>query len=65
MGNVSFNNLDAVREDFGIDEVIDITITTDIEVSLNTVVKYNNVLYKIIKAIPRDSHNFLIGTKWS
>lgn len=65
MGNVNFNNLDAIREDYGIDERIDVTITVHEEIGLNTVVKYDDVLYKIVKAIPSDSHNLLVGTKWS
>lgn len=64
-GNVNFNNLEVVRQDYGIEEEIDITITLHDDIGVNTVVKYDDVLYKIVKAIPRDSHNLLVGKKWS
>jgi hypothetical protein len=64
-GNVSFDNLEVVRQDFGIDEEVDITVTLHDDIGVNTIVKYDDVLYKIVKAIPSDSHNLLVGTKWS
>jgi tryptophanase len=64
-GNISFDNLEQVREKYGIDEDIDIRISTHEDKPLGTIVGYDNVLYKIVGRIPSDSHNLLLGTKWS
>jgi hypothetical protein len=65
LGNVSFDNLEQVREAYGIDEKIDIRISTHEDKPLGTIVGYDGVLYKIVGKIPSDSHNLLLGTKWS
>jgi hypothetical protein len=64
-GNVRFDNLAQLQEDYGIKDVIDIAVTTNDNVEVGSVVKYDNVLYKISKAIPFDSHKLLIGNIWS
>lgn len=64
-GNVAFDNLEQARVDYGITEEVNIKISTHENTALGTIVKYNNVLYKIVGKIPSDSHNMLIGTKWS
>lgn len=64
-GNVRFSNLAQLQEDYGIKEVIDIAVTTGDTVEVGSVVKYDDVLYKISKVIPFDSHNLLIGNIWS
>ena len=64
-GNVRFNDLALLQEDYGLKEVIDIAITTDEDVEVGTIIEYGGETYKVIKAIPFDSHNFLIGKLWS
>ena len=63
-GNVRFDNLAELQEDYGLEEVIDISITTDTDIEVGTIVGYDDVLYRVMKAIPFDSHNLLIGKKW-
>lgn len=63
-GNVAFDNLAEIQQNYGIEEEIDITISTHEEVELGSLVGYDSVLYKIIRAIPLDSHNLLMGKKW-
>jgi hypothetical protein len=60
-GNVQFKDLGILQRDYGIADAIDIAITTDESISAGAVLKYGNVFYKVIKAIPKDSHNLLIG----
>jgi hypothetical protein len=65
LGNVGFENLEQAREDYGIEERIDIKISTQEDKSLGSILGYDGVLYKIVKRIPSDSHNLLFGKKWS
>ncbi len=65
LGNVRFSNLEEIRENYGIRERIDIAITTDEEVDLGSIWEYRNKHYRIVQAIPNDSHNFLVGQIWS
>jgi hypothetical protein len=64
-GNVQFNKLDLIKEQYGLDEDIDISITTSEEIGVGSIVGYNGVHYSIIRAIPNDSHNLLLGEIWS
>lgn len=64
-GNVRFDNLAQIQEDYGIKEAIDIAITTDEDVLLGSVLGYNGKKFKVISAIPYDSHNLILGSKWS
>lgn len=65
LGNVRFSNLEEIRENYGIRERIDIAITTDEEVDLGSIWEYRDRYYRIVQAIPNDSHNFLVGQIWS
>lgn len=65
LGNVRFSNLEEIRENYGIRERIDIAITTDEEVALGSIWGYRDRYYRIVQAIPNDSHNFLVGQIWS
>lgn len=65
LGNVRFSNLEEIREAYGIRENIDIAITTDEEVALGSIWEYKDRYYRIVKAIPNDTHNFLVGQIWS
>lgn len=64
LGNVRFDNLAQVQEDYGLEENVDITVTTNSTVGLGEIIEYEGVEYKVINSIPYDSHNLLIGTKW-
>lgn len=64
LGNVQFGNLEQYREEFGIEEKIDISVTTDYEVKTNDIVEYRGIWYRIVKAIPYDSHYLLIGRNY-
>jgi hypothetical protein len=64
-GNVRFDNLAQIQEDFGLDEDVDIIITTDEELELGNVIEYGGIEYRVISAIPYDSHNLIAGMKWS
>lgn len=61
MGNVRFDNLAHIQEDYGIQEVVDIVISTHESIANGQLIEYDNVLYKIIRAIPYDSHIMLFG----
>lgn len=64
-GNVAFDNLEQMREDYGIKEEVNIKISTHKDIALGTVIGYENALYKIVGKIPSDSHIILLGQKWS
>jgi len=64
-GNVYFTNLEEVRQDYGIEEQIDVVISTHEEIEAGVIVGYGGKDYRVVKAIPRDSHNLLIGRSWS
>ena len=64
LGNVQFGNLEQYREEFGLEEKIDVSITTDYQVQVNDIVEYRGVWYRIIKSIPYDSHFLLIGRNY-
>jgi len=65
LGNVNFNNLAKVQEDYGIMDDVEMTITTDHEVGTEQIIGYLGEFYKVIKAIPYDSHYLLIAVTWS
>lgn len=64
-GNVNFSKLEKIQEDYGISEKIDIVITTDEDVELETILGYRGKQYKVIRSIPFDTHNLLFAQKWS
>lgn len=64
-GNVNFSNLKNVQENYGIQEEIDLTVTTDTAVAREQVIQYDNRLFKIIEAKKFDSHYLLIAKLWS
>ena len=64
MGNVRFNNLAQVQEDYGIEEAIDIAVTTDEDVANSSIIGYDGKTYKIVKVIPSDSHNLIVANLW-
>jgi hypothetical protein len=63
MANVNYSKLDEIKELYGIDESIDMTVTTNDDVAVGSVIKYADVFFEVIRAIPFDSHNLLIAQK--
>lgn len=63
MGNVRFDNLAQVQQDYGIEDVIDIIITTDEDVANGDILKYDSVYYRVVKAIPYDTHNMIVANR--
>ena len=65
-GNVSFSNCKKIQEEYGLDYEIDISITADIDtdVSVNDIIKYDNVFFNVTDVLPSDSHILIVATKW-
>ena len=65
-GNVSFSNCKSIQEEYGLDYEIDIAITSDITtiVFIDSIIKYNDVVYKVTDVLPSDSHILIVATKW-
>ncbi len=64
LGNVRFDDLERIQEDYGIKEQIDVIITTDETIVSGVICKYNDRFFEIVKVIPFDSHNLLAGKQW-
>lgn len=68
MGNVSFSNFKAIKEEYGLEYDIGIVITTSLEhkdkINLSTLVSYNDKTYEITDKIEKDSHLMLVGVIW-
>ena len=58
--NLNFSNFEQAQKDYGIADDIDMIVTTDEEVSETALIEYNNITYKILKLIVRDSHNYIL-----
>jgi hypothetical protein len=65
MGNVNFSNLEKLQLEYGLEDKVDVSITTSTNIPTNNIVSYGGFQYKIVKAMPFDTHYLLIGTKWS
>jgi len=65
-GNVSFSNCKKIQEEYGLDYEIDISITTylDTNISINDIIKYDNVIYNVTDVLLSDSHILIVATKW-
>ena len=64
-GNISFSKLDEVKEKYGLHEDVAAVVTTDADILNGDINSYNDIFYRVIKALPRDSHNMLILEEWS
>jgi tryptophanase len=62
--NVSFSSLDKVQEAYGVTDVIDVVLTTAQNVAVNSVIGYGGHKYKVIRAVPSDTHYTLLGQRW-
>lgn len=63
-GNVNFSNFKEIQEDYGLDYNIDISITTNEDIEINSLIEYQNVVYIVTDVIPSDSHYMVVATKW-
>ena len=63
-GNVNFSNFKKIQEDYGLDYEIDISITTDKKIEVDSFIQYENVVYTVTDVIPSDSHYTVVATKW-
>ena len=65
-GNVSFSNCKEIQEEYGLDYNIDVAITTstDTSISIDDIISYDNVIYKVTDVLKSDSHILIVATKW-
>ena len=65
-GNVSFSNCKKIQEEYGLSYDINIAITTstDVNISINDIIKYNDVIYNVTDVLPSDSHILIVAVKW-
>lgn len=65
-GNVRFDNLKAIQENYGLKEKIDLIITapTNTSLDLNNLVRYESKEYLITDVIPFDSHLMVACKIW-
>ena len=64
-GNVNFSNCKQIQEEYGLDYLIDVSITTDYDgLKHNDLIKYKDVVYNVTDIFERDSHNLVVATKW-
>ena len=65
-GNVSFSNCKRIQEEYGLDYNIDISITSsiNIDINMNDLIKYNEVIYCVTDVLKSDSHVLIVATKW-
>ena len=65
--NVSFSNCAKIQEEYGLDYLIDISITTNTntQISLNDIIQYNDVVYNVKDVLKFDSHLLIVGVKWA
>lgn len=64
-GNVSFSNCKKIQEYYGLDYQIDISITTNSNVTnINDLISYEEVVYSVSDVLRSDSHNLIVATKW-
>lgn len=64
-GNVRFDKLDRIQQDFGLQETIDMVVTTNDDIPENSVIGYLGKAYKAMRVIKYDSHNYIIAKIWS
>ena len=68
MGNVSFSNFKAIKEEYGLEYDIDIVITTSLDhkekINLSTLILYDDKTYEITDKFLKDSHMMLVGALW-
>jgi len=64
-GNVNYSISKEIQKEYGLDEIIDIVITTDYSlIKKGEVISFEDNYYYITDVKPRDSHYRLIGVKY-
>lgn len=65
-GNCRLVNFKQIQKEYGLDYQIDIAITCDTSVSIETgnLIEYAGVRYEVTDALPFDSHLLIVGAKW-
>lgn len=64
-GNVNFSNCKQIQEEYGLDYNIDISITTNCEsIVIDDIIKYQDMIYKVMDILSSDSHFQIVATKW-
>lgn len=64
-GSVNYSKLNEVQEKYGIHTDIEATVHTSEEITLGEIISYDSRLFRVVKAVPFDSHNLLILEEWS
>jgi hypothetical protein len=66
MGNVQFDRLGRFMEDYGLDEKVDISITTstDTNIESGSIVGYGGRHYRVLQVQDADSHKLILGQTW-
>lgn len=64
-GNPHFNNFEWLQKKFGIEVDIDMSVSTHSNEAAGTIISYDGQLYEVYKALPYDSHYFLVCREWS
>lgn len=64
-GNIQFDKLDRVREEYGLDQSVSATLTTDQVLGEDQIIGYAGKAYKVIRSLKRDSHYFAVLKEWS
>lgn len=62
-GNVNFSVAKEIQEEYGLDQKIDIVITTGFKVDKDSYIRYLDTIYKVSDNVFRDSHYRLVGVK--
>lgn len=63
-GNVNFSNCKQIQEEYGLDYLIDVAITTDTNVPIDSLIKYDEIIYNVTDVLKNDSHVLIVATKW-
>ena len=61
-GNVNFSNNKLIKEEYGLDYDINISITTDYDnLELHSFIGYEGKVYEVTDILPFDSHILIVG----
>ena len=64
-GHVNFSNCEKLQKEYGLDYVVNVSITTNCNsVNKSDILSYNTVLYEVKGIYTRDSHKLILGTIW-
>ena len=62
-GNVQYSNLERLREEYGIDEEVELSITTQDTVETEAI-RFDGEDFEVVKNIPFAAYNLIICSKW-